>query len=135
MATAVNPGSAEHSKAVAEILKDDFECRQPMRLAVDFFGARDAAEAAQSQGPRLAGIHALANVFVDLHLQMRPEFLVQVLFEAAFTQQSAEASKEHTQLRHDISPDGFMNLAMMSEMRSQFSASAASCFWPARVMA
>ena len=80
-------------------------------------------------------IHALANVFVDLHLQVRTEFLLQVLFQAAFAQQAAEALKEHPQLRHDISPDGFMNLAMISEIRSQFSASAASCFWPARVMA
>jgi hypothetical protein len=39
-----------------------------VRLAVDFFGASDAAEATKSQGPRLARIHAFANVFVDLHL-------------------------------------------------------------------
>ena len=60
---------------------------------------------------------------------------VNAVFEAAFAQQSAQALQEHTQLRHDISPDGFMNRAMMSEIRTQFSASAASCFWPARVMA
>jgi hypothetical protein len=102
---------------------------------VDFLGARDAAEAAKRQVPRFTRIHTLANVFVDLHLQMKAEFLVQLLFQTALTQQSADALEEHTQLRHDISPDGFMNLAMISEMRSQFSASAASCFRPDRVIA
>jgi hypothetical protein len=66
---------------------------------------------------------------------MRTKFLFELLFEAAFAQQAAEAVKEHAQLRHNDSSDGFMNLAMMPEIRSQFSASAASCLRPVRVMA
>ena len=72
---------------------------------------------------------------LDFHLQMKIEFVVDVALEPSLANQTSKPRQEHTEPRHDDAPAGFTNRAMMPEIRSQFSASAASCFLPVRVMA
>jgi hypothetical protein len=66
---------------------------------------------------------------------MKIELVVQVTLKVPLAKRSQNAPPKHAKSSHRDSPAGFKNLPITPAMRSQFSASDASCFLPARVMA
>jgi hypothetical protein len=94
----------------------------------------NAAKAPQSRETGMLRRHAFTEVFADFHLEVKLELFIQIMFHCPLAKETAETLQKHTPRRHDASPEGFRKRAMISEMRSQFSLSAASCFLPARVM-
>jgi hypothetical protein len=125
---------SQQAKAVAEVLKQDFDCGKRVPFPVGLFSPGNAAEAPQSDETGLLRRHALTEVFADFHLEMKLELFIQIMFHCPLAKETAETLQKHAQWRHDASPEGLRKRAMISEMRSQFSLSAASCFLPARVM-
>ena len=58
----------------------------------------------------------------------------EIALQAALRKQTTQASQQNAHSCHGRLSVGFRNRAMMVLIRSQFSASAASCFLPARVI-
>ena len=76
-----------------------------------------------------------ANVVEKLDAGSPPEFIFQIPFQISLSKEAGKPAQKHTETCHDDTSVGLRNRAMMPEVRSQFSASVASCFLPARVIA
>src|SRR5262245_61786949 len=92
----------EHARAVAEILNQRFQPAQTPSLATDFLQASGVAESALRGISRVFGRCARFEVFLRLHLEMKPHLLVQLAIKAI------PAQKKEKSL-----PDGIKHLGFL----------------------
>src|SRR5207248_7263268 len=82
---------------------------------------------------RLGLAHPRAQVIVDVHLEMRFEFLGEFVLPRGFAKESSQPYYGRAEVSHNSSFPGFKNRAMIPVGSSHCRASWASCFRPARV--
>lgn len=104
------------------------------RLTPRFTRPRDAADAADSGSTRVITCHAACHVLLKSELQMRAQLLVESIVELSCAKQRQETRDEDAERGHTRSSDDLANRPMIADVRDQFSASALSCFRPARLM-
>jgi hypothetical protein len=66
---------------------------------------------------------------------MKIEFFIDIGFQISLAKKAGEPGQKYAYFCHDDSLAGFAKRDKIPAIRSQFAASAASCFLPARVMA
>src|SRR5262249_57276408 len=101
---------------------------------VAFLYLLNAAEFPQCLITRLFWTHPDPHVVLNLHVEMGTDFILQVSLHLSLQKQPAQAVDEESQPDHVFSSDGSRKRIMISDARRQLSSSAASCFFPARVI-
>ena len=92
-------GFAKDAESVAEVLKESFEKGEGALIADALFGLFEAAEGEKGLTAGFAGRETAAEIVVDVELEVRGEFGVQLRFERAGTSEeiaeTGEESAEH----------------------------------------
>src|SRR5437667_6684995 len=87
----------EHAEPEAEVLQSGLDHGQSSLVAVDFLGLLDAAKTAKRFAAGIRRRHAFAQVNLDGHLQMRTQFVVQVLFETTAAKERGDAMEQRAE--------------------------------------
>src|SRR5215470_8007787 len=82
---------AEHAEGEAQILQKRVGEGQAAAFAIDLASLFEAAEVEKRLTAGLLPVHALREVALDGHLQVRTEFGIEVAVEAAAAKESDEA--------------------------------------------
>ncbi len=115
----------------AEILPQRVDAGQHARVVERLTCLRDAAELAPRGEPRLGVRQAASAVLVGQQLEVRLQFLAQLVLATPTGQRTDEACEQHAQARHD---SGSKRRLTISTVRAHSCASASSCLRPAAVM-
>ena len=111
------------------------ECVEPGKsplVAHAFAGAIEATEITARRAARVVQRQAVPLVLGSQVVEMRLNFVVELLVHAPADEQRAGSGQQHTPCGHDGSSSSRLTTATV---RSHSSVSAASCLLPARVMA
>src|SRR5262245_24180942 len=82
---------AQHAQAIGEVLPQLFNEYQPTSITTFLFDLLYAAKVADRGVTSLLRAHAFGDVLADLVLQMKTQFLTEVIFHPTPLQQSFEA--------------------------------------------
>ena len=124
--------ATELTEREARVLKQRLDEGQPSLITCLILDVLDAAKLAEGFDPRVRRRHASRDVLSDQELEVRLNFLAQPRIMSPFRQRSPEPGSKRAERRHDRSSSRRLTMATV---RAQLSASAASCFLPARVIA
>ena len=113
-------GSVERAMRVLRFKSAKYTVERPLHM-----GALLA-----SAGPELLVLYSEYGLAVGEAFQLRDD----VLGVFGDPEQTGKPAQEHAQLCHEDGPVALTKRDMMPDIRSQFSASAASCFLPALVI-
>src|SRR6266404_4264948 len=85
----------QHPETEAEVLQCGLDHGESSLIAVEFLGLLDATEFAVCFAAGVPGGHAFAQVPFDGHLQVRAQFLVQVVLETTAAEERSETMNEN----------------------------------------
>ena len=127
----VPPDAAQRVAEVAdEVLQGPAAARVPNRLA----DGLDAAQAYVRPSPRLARVHARAQVLLGLHLQMEPQLVQRLgVLPSAPEEDTAKPPDEGHEPDHLVAPAQFSTPFTAFTVRSHSARSAANCRRPKSV--
>ena len=131
------PPFLEHQAACeSQVLRDILEHAEAARLAVLHMQGSDGAHSDRGLAARLFRRQALADVVFGQHLNVGGQLLREIAIEIGTADNSPKPRDEPSEERHeDFLGERLSTRSITPATRSQFRASAASCFLPAFEMA
>ncbi len=128
----------EHARAVANVLCECFKQSATFDVVSGVNGAVHVAETASGAFARFRGGHPGPDVGLDLQLEMRAHFAIDVIDNRlALSQRPQAIAKNSEPLHFSILPlcayVACRTFAIASTSRSQLASCVSSCFRPARV--
>src|SRR5262245_31190803 len=124
----------QRTNRVAEILPETFYPSQPALIPICLLHLLHSTKPEPRHSPRILRAHPLPQVVLNLHLEVRADFFLQFSLKSSLQKQTKQTVKENAYSGHAPSSDGSRNRTIISDVRRQFSSSAASCFRPALVI-
>ncbi len=83
--------SPKESTGVSKILNERLDRWKPSPVAILFLNLFNAAELLQRSGARVDWIHSVRDFLLDLQLDVRPDLIIQLSFEACLVEERTKA--------------------------------------------
>ena len=123
--------ATKHATRISKILHEPVDQRQAALIPIHFLHLLSTAECAPRRRTRIFGRKTTADVLLGEKVQMRADVIVQIAIVSTAQDECLHSHRQHAKGCHDYSSSSRFTIATV---RAHVSASAASCFRPARVI-
>ena len=123
--------TAEHPGAVPQVLEESVEEAEATLVAIGLFHSFDGAESPAGGSASISWRQAALDEVRGEEIEMCLNLGIQIGIAARHAERGLDSCDQDAKRAHDSSPSSRLTIATV---RAQLSASAVSCFRPARVM-